>query len=277
MNKNPNFMNKINIDLLEYPRLRITEVRTLRLSAFWDGLTLAGHYWRLYCNAGEGAGIFLRGRPVELKPDCFYLLAPDCNLRTWLKGNPIHTYIHFDLSGISGNPDSPFHEFELDEGMRLLFESIRKLCKKGVGISPKLSLLAVHAAARALCRIPEESLSELSFDVRISRCCSRIREDLPQNLSIPLLARESGMAPNSFLRRFKEVTGTTPHRYLLNLRYHAAARLLKESSLEINEICEQVGVKDRFHFSRCFKAFFGLPPAAYRKARKSGTGISNPP
>ena len=277
MNKNLNSMNKINIDLLEYPRLRIEAVHTVCLSPVWNGITLAGHYWRLYHNSGRGAGVFLKGRALELHPECFYLLAPNCNLRTWLTGNPLQTYIHFDFTGITGNPDSPFHEFELDEGMRDLFESIRGLCKKGQGISPRLSLLAVHAAARAVCQMPEESLSELSFDARISRCCTRIRGSLPKNLSIALLARESGMAPNSFLRRFREVTGTTPYRYLLNLRYHAAARLLEESSLGIDEICEQVGVRDRFHFSRCFKGFFGLPPAAYRKARKSGTGNSNPP
>ena len=43
------------------------------------------------------------------------------------------------------------------------------------------------------------------------------------------------------------------------------ARLLEEGELSIDDICETVGVKDRFHFSRMFKRLHGLSPAAYRR------------
>ena len=35
----------------------------------------------------------------------------------------------------------------------------------------------------------------------------------------------------------------------------------------IDEICEYVGVRDRFHFSRMFKSRYGLSPGRYRASR----------
>ena len=52
---------------------------------------------------------------------------------------------------------------------------------------------------------------------------------------------------------------------MIQKRYNYAAQLLKNSNLSIETICEASGVKDRFHFSRQFKKFFGMAPAAYRR------------
>ena len=79
------------------------------------------------------------------------------------------------------------------------------------------------------------------------------------------VARRLGMPVNAFIRRFQAGTGSTPYQYLTNLRYTRAARLLEEGELSIDDICETVGVKDRFHFSRMFKRLHGLSPAAYRQ------------
>lgn len=98
-----------------------------------------------------------------------------------------------------------------------------------------------------------------------------MRNHPARELDIPELAARAGFVPNSFIRRFREVTGSTPHQYLLNLRYTLAARLLESTDLEIDAIAAEIGVKDRFHFSRTFKRLFGSPPATYRNAsQKSG-------
>ena len=61
----------------------------------------------------------------------------------------------------------------------------------------------------------------------------------------------------------------TPYQYLLQLRYNQASKLLHSNRYSIDEICEMVGVKDRFHFSRTFKKMYGVPPAQYRKSYAS--------
>ena len=75
-------------------------------------------------------------------------------------------------------------------------------------------------------------------------------------------------AHNAFTRRFREVMGITPHHYLQEIRYALAAQLLESTSLTIGEICEKIGIRDPFHFSREFKRYHERSPSLYRKVRQ---------
>ena len=90
-------------------------------------------------------------------------------------------------------------------------------------------------------------------------------ESLAELEVIDQLAARVRMAPNAFLRQFREITGSTPYQYLLQLRYSYASQLLESRAFSIDEICELIGVKDRFHFSRRFKKLYGAAPAQYRR------------
>ena len=61
--------------------------------------------------------------------------------------------------------------------------------------------------------------------------------------------------------------GIPPYRYLSTIRYALAANLLESTNFNIEEICEQIGIKDRFHFSREFKRYHERSPSLYRKVR----------
>ena len=93
---------------------------------------------------------------------------------------------------------------------------------------------------------------------------------LRNDIGIEELAARARMAPNAFLRQFRGITGSTPYQYLLQLRYSYASQLLESQAFSIDEICELVGVKDRFHFSRRFKKLYGAPPALYRRQHTTG-------
>ena len=47
----------------------------------------------------------------------------------------------------------------------------------------------------------------------------------------------------------------------------------EQKLMVIDEICEIVGVKDRFHFSRTFKKIYGVPPARYRRNYASESSL----
>lgn len=55
--------------------------------------------------------------------------------------------------------------------------------------------------------------------------------------------------------------------YLQEIRYALAAQLLESTSLTIGEICEKIGIRDPFHFSREFKRCHERSPSLYRKGR----------
>ncbi|MCU6792725.1 AraC family transcriptional regulator [Paenibacillus sp. WQ 127069] len=64
---------------------------------------------------------------------------------------------------------------------------------------------------------------------------------------------------------FKEVTGSSPIEYLINVRINKSKELMKEGYQNISEISELVGFNDAFYFSRCFKKLEGIAPSDYHK------------
>jgi AraC family transcriptional activator FtrA len=90
---------------------------------------------------------------------------------------------------------------------------------------------------------------------------ARLGEPLP----VARLARRSAMSPRTFARRFREETGTTPHRWLLHQRVLAAQQRLETTTDSIDEVASAVGLQTaatlRFHFRRILRT----TPTAYRR------------
>jgi len=63
---------------------------------------------------------------------------------------------------------------------------------------------------------------------------------------------------------FKTNMGTSPERFLAQIRLEKAKRLLEDSFLSVKEIMSEVGMSDAGHFSRSFKAAYGVTPTKCR-------------
>lgn len=98
-----------------------------------------------------------------------------------------------------------------------------------------------------------------------------VQANLRRPLSVEDLARRAAMSPRTFARRFRQETGTTPHRWLMHQRLLEAQRRLEKSCDGIDRIAEAVGLQTaaslRLHFSRVL----GTTPTAYRKRFSTGT------
>ena len=261
-------MTKTNITPISDRQLRIDGIWQTRLDPFWHRFHLTGGFWRLYHHDIPGAGVWIDGRKIELSPDAVYLLPPYPELVAWREQPVNQLYIHFEAASLFGNPEHPLNRLELTSELAAFVAEARRLIAAEPSAT-RLDLLGFAIIATCLARLPADALRELDRDRRITRVCDWMRNHPARELDIPDLASRAGFAPNSFIRRFREVTGNTPHQYLMNLRYTFAARLLVSTELEIDAIVAEIGVKDRFHFSRTFKRLYGSPPAAYRaSARK---------
>jgi transcriptional regulator GlxA family with amidase domain len=103
-------------------------------------------------------------------------------------------------------------------------------------------------------------------DEPIRRAEEWIHRHCREEFRFEALARELGMSPRNFIRRFKTATGLTPVEYLQRLRVRAAQRLLEEESFTVQEVGLAVGYGDAAFFRSLFKRHTGLPPAAYRRS-----------
>lgn len=249
------------------PALQLELVHQEPLEKFWDGRLLSGMCWRFYYNDAPGAGVRIGGKRIELFPDSVYILPPFLEkTETWCRGHVRQTFIHFELTHLVGNS-----EFSLNR-LPLVPELKAPLFELKDGISGTLSaerifFLALRLVSSGMAMLPAEAVQRLPDDLRVKKACDFLRRNLSREVSLAELASTAGFAPNAFLRRFRQVMGMPPYRYLLQMRYSRAAQLLEGTSHSIEEICDAVGIRDRFHFSRCFKRIYGLPPAEYRKGK----------
>jgi len=76
----------------------------------------------------------------------------------------------------------------------------------------------------------------------------------------------TGLSRYDLARQFRAMCGTSPYRYLLMRRLDLARELLA-GGRSLVEIALEAGFADQAHFSRMFKATFGITPARYRALR----------
>lgn len=99
----------------------------------------------------------------------------------------------------------------------------------------------------------------------------RVIEYLLQNMSSEIrlarLAELAGVSVDHFVRAFRGATGTTPHRYLLELRLNRARDLLGQGSAPVAQVAQECGFSGPAHFSAAFHARFGLTPSQYRRSQ----------
>lgn len=77
------------------------------------------------------------------------------------------------------------------------------------------------------------------------------------------------LSESRFSHVFKEVTGSTPKKFVEQKRIDAAKELLSSTKLQIFEIAASVGYEDPYHFSRVFKKIVGVSPQTYRNSIKA--------
>jgi AraC family L-rhamnose operon regulatory protein RhaS len=87
----------------------------------------------------------------------------------------------------------------------------------------------------------------------------------PEPIAVEAVAREAGITRQHLTAGFKRYFGTTPVRYLWQLRAEAAAHRLVHTSETATSIAYACGYKDPFHFSRHLRRVYGMPPNAIRK------------
>lgn len=78
------------------------------------------------------------------------------------------------------------------------------------------------------------------------------------------MARLAGLSPTHFNRRFRQIFGMAPTRFLHALRIEKARQLLVETDRSVGEIAVGAGYHDQSHFTRHFRKLTGMAPGKYR-------------
>jgi AraC family transcriptional regulator, alkane utilization regulator len=85
--------------------------------------------------------------------------------------------------------------------------------------------------------------------------------------TVDQLAREVALSRSALAERFAALVGEPPIQYLMRWRLALAAQTLRSEGDAIARVAERSGYESEAAFSRAFKREFGVPPAAWRRAR----------
>ena len=98
----------------------------------------------------------------------------------------------------------------------------------------------------------------------------RLKQNLParlrEDLTAETLAEIAGVSLRTLQRIFRERFDTTPMSWLMEARLLEAARVIRAGDDPVTKIAYRVGFKDPSHFTRRFKARFGVSPNEYRRS-----------
>ncbi|MEU8986198.1 AraC family transcriptional regulator [Streptomyces sp. NPDC048558] len=121
-------------------------------------------------------------------------------------------------------------------------------------------LLAAHTDGAVR---PAGALSSLQLETVLSY----MRENLGRPVSLDDLASRVSFSRFHFVRCFKAATGSTPYRYLTELRIDMSRKYLESGNDTITRIGQRCGFSGPEHFSRSFRRGMGCTPSQYRAMR----------
>jgi len=133
----------------------------------------------------------------------------------------------------------------------------------------ELAIGVATAALRAGARLPDDVRGAPPGAVaRVTRSVRDIDRAPAERWSLAQLARDAGQSPYHFLRTFRAITGTTPHRYVSRARLRRAAARLVAGEARIAEVALDAGFADLSAFNRAFRLELGAAPTAFRTAAR---------
>lgn len=107
--------------------------------------------------------------------------------------------------------------------------------------------------------------SSPAAESRVTRIVRMIESRPHAKHELGALAREAKLSRYHFLRVFQQLTGLTPHQYVLRTRLRRAATQLLLEPAGVLDIALDSGFGDVSNFNHAFRAEFGVNPRSYRR------------
>ncbi|MGC4039725.1 MAG: AraC family transcriptional regulator [Flavobacterium sp.] len=152
-----------------------------------------------------------------------------------------------------------------------LASTINKLIKECMSTSITKDALADLTLQELLIRIIQTQTAKAVDDGifnnpnhPINEVIEYIRLNLKENINLKNLSDKACMSTTSFYRFFKRELGMSPIEFVLNEKIKCAKKLLKNPTIQINEVCFLSGFEDANYFTRMFKKYEGITPKQYQ-------------
>ena len=115
---------------------------------------------------------------------------------------------------------------------------------------------------------PAKDLSADSSYLGLEAAAKYISRHYMEPLTLEQAAQIAGFTPSYFSRKFKEVAGIGFRDYLTHIRISESARLLRTTSISIQDISQRCGFSSGNYFGDVFRSIYHVSPREYRKGEE---------
>ena len=213
-----------------------------------------------------------------IKSGCVYIVSPDLPHETWIEQPAEQLIINLNPELIAQGIDElnlkPVKiipqwaakdrfieqlgialQTEFQQGLptNLYIESVANLLIT--------HLLRNHSTTNKIPTLPSDKFSQK----KLEQVISYVQGNLERSVSLSELAKVVQLSSSRFARGFKQMTGISPHQYILKCKIERAKELLKNPLLPIADISYSLSFSSQSHFTTVFRRFTGITPNTYRQ------------
>ena len=100
---------------------------------------------------------------------------------------------------------------------------------------------------------------------RLKNVLSLVQTNFAEQISVEEAAKICGYSPSYFMKIFRDLTGRSFNRYLVDYRLEQAATRLSKGKEKIIVVSEECGFNNLSYFTRAFEAKYSMSPSKYRR------------
>ncbi len=156
----------------------------------------------------------------------------------------------------------------LDQRMQGLLDfAVQVLGSDEAATSPMawhLGGLLLHGLHDRLFSTPVPLSSAAAID--LEKLEAYVRHNLERAISVPELATLTCVSSSHFHQLFKQVSGLTPHQFVLKIRLEQAAQMLTQSTLPVAEVASRCGFSSQSALTHAVRRATGKTPKRLRQS-----------
>ena len=148
----------------------------------------------------------------------------------------------------------------------LYHKAIEIANEERAGYQQALSGIVMHILGLMYYRDKTRDFQDEELIRKMKKAKVIMRESVYKNISPEQIALELNISYSGFRRAFREFTGTSPLKYIIELKMNEAKRLLSTTFLTVKEIAYKLNFDNPDYFPVFFKKRTGLTPIEYRNS-----------
>lgn len=160
-----------------------------------------------------------------------------------------------------------------EEIINLYYKAIEIANEERAGFQQALSGIVMNILGLMYYRDKTKDFEDEELINKINKAKVIMREDIYKNTTAEDIAKNIGISYSGFRRAFKELTGTSPSKYMVELKLNEAKLLLYNTNLPIKEISYSLNFENPDYFPIFFKKRTGKTPSEYRSFAASNSDL----